>query len=131
MAGRFNRERSRITSSAEERKYVVDLSLGAPTPAFAVMNKDIYNKLPADLKAVIDKSCAFGKQGTIDLWVQAWEDAKKYFKAEGVEIVCLSPQEQARWVSIIDRARDRVGAELDAKGIPGTEIVKYIRERVE
>ena len=32
---------------------------------------------------------------------------------------------------IIEKARDRVGAELDAKGIPGTEIVKYIRERVE
>jgi hypothetical protein len=31
---------------------------------------------------------------------------------------------------IIDRSRDKVGAELDAKGIPGSEVVKYIRERI-
>ncbi len=112
-------------------KYVLDLSLGTPTPVFAAMNKDAYNKLPADLKVVIDKSCDFGRQGTIDLWVEAWENAQKYFKAEGVEVVRLSPQERARWTPIIEKARDRVGAELDGKGLPGTEIVKYIRERIQ
>jgi TRAP-type C4-dicarboxylate transport system substrate-binding protein len=112
-------------------KYMLDLSLGAPTPVFAIMNKDVYSKLPADLKAVIDKSCDFGKQGTVQMWVEAWEDVQKYYKAEGVEIVRLSPQERARVAAIVEKARDRVGAELDAKGLPGTEVVKYIRERVE
>lgn len=111
-------------------KYMLDLSLGAPTPVFAIMNKDFYNKLPADLKSVIDKSCAWGKQGTIKTWADAWEDVKKYYKTEGVEIVTLSPQERAKVVSIVEKARDKVGQELDAKGIPGTEVVKYIRERV-
>jgi TRAP-type transport system periplasmic protein len=112
-------------------KYVLDLSLGAPTPVYAVINKDVYSKLPADLKAVIDKSCEFGRQGTLDMWIQAWEDVQKYFKAEGVEVVRLSPQEQARLMPIIEKARDRVGTDLDAKGLPGTEIVRYIRERVQ
>jgi TRAP-type C4-dicarboxylate transport system substrate-binding protein len=111
-------------------KYMLDLSLGAPTPVFAVMNKDVYNKLPADLKGVIDKNCDFGKQGTIQMWADAWVDVQKYYKAEGVEIVHLSPQEQARLIPIVEKARDRVGADLDAKGLPGTEVVKFIRERV-
>jgi hypothetical protein len=61
----------------------------------------------------------------------AYNHALKYFKAEGAEVVRLSPQEGARWMPIIDHARERVGAELDAKGYPGTEIVKYMRERIE
>lgn len=112
-------------------KYMLDLSLGAPTPVFAVMNKDFYGKLPADLKAVIDKNCDFGKQATIQTWIDAWEDVKKYYKAEGVEIVTLSPQERAKVAAIVEKTRDKVGLELDAKGLPGTEVVKYIRERVE
>jgi TRAP-type C4-dicarboxylate transport system substrate-binding protein len=112
-------------------KYMLDLSLGAPTPVFAILHKDFYSKLPADLKAVIDKSCDWGKKGTIQTWVDVWEDVKKYYKAEGVEIITLSPQEKAKVVSIVEKTRDKVGQELDAKGIPGTEVVKYIRERVQ
>jgi TRAP-type transport system periplasmic protein len=112
-------------------RYMLELSLGAPTPVFAVMNKEFYNKLPADLKAVVDKSCDWGKKGAIQVWIEAWDLAQKYYKAEGVEVVKLTPQERARVVSIVEKARDRVGAEIDAKGLPGTEIVKYIRERVQ
>ena len=57
----------------------------------------LYNKLPTDLKAVIDKSCDFGKQETIQMWVEAWEDVKKYYKAEGVEIVICHRRNGPRW----------------------------------
>jgi len=112
-------------------KYILmDVNIGAPVPIMCVMNKDSYNKLPADLKAVIDNSADFGKQKVLDGWRNTTEDDMKYWKAEGIEIINFSPQELARWQPIIDRARDRVGKELDAKGVPGTEVVKYIRERV-
>jgi TRAP-type transport system periplasmic protein len=112
-------------------KYIMmDVNLGAPVPIMCIMNKDSYNKLPADLKAVIDNSAEFGKQKVLDGWRNTTEDDMKYWKAEGIEIIHFSPQELARWQPTIDRARDRVGKELDTKGIPGTEVVKYIRERV-
>jgi len=111
-------------------KYVLDVSLGVPMPIMGIMNKDSYNKLPADLKAIIDKNCAFGKQSVLDAWTELLEDDNKYFKTEGIQIIHLSPQERARWTPIIERARDRVGVDLDAKGYPGTEIVRFIRERV-
>jgi TRAP-type C4-dicarboxylate transport system substrate-binding protein len=112
-------------------KYILELSLGAVTPVMLIMNKDTFSHLPPDLQAVIQKSCESGKEGSIKLWVDAYEHSLKYFKSESVEVVRLSPQERARWMPIIERARDRVGAELDAKGLPGTEIVKYMREQVE
>jgi TRAP-type C4-dicarboxylate transport system substrate-binding protein len=112
-------------------KSVLELSLGVPMPVMAIMNKDSFNKLPADLQSIIDKSCEFGKEGTAKFWSDAYENALKYFKAEGVEVVRLSPEERARWAPIIERAHERVGADLDAKGSPGTEIVRFIRERIE
>jgi TRAP-type transport system periplasmic protein len=111
-------------------KYCLDISLGCPTPVQMTMNHDAYNKLPADLKSVIDKSCQWGKDGTNKFWDEAFDKVKPYFKETGVEIVNLTPAEKARWVTILSHARDRVGKELDAKGLPGTEIVQYIRERL-
>lgn len=112
-------------------KFALDLSLGVPTPWFTIMNWDSYNNLPIDLKSIIDKSCEWGKEGNAKVWSGLFEETKKYFKAEGVEFIRLSPEERARWVPIVERTRDAVGATLDAKGYPGTEIVRYIRERVE
>jgi TRAP-type C4-dicarboxylate transport system substrate-binding protein len=111
--------------------YILDVNLGTPTPVFAVMNKDAYNDLPDNLKAVIDRNMAYGKQLTIDIWMNAYESAKKYFNQEGVELVTLSNQERARWTPIVEKARARVGRDLDKKGLPGTEIVNYIKERVD
>jgi hypothetical protein len=64
-------------------------------------------------------------------WSAGYENAKKYCETEGVELVSLSREEKAKLVAIYERNRDKVGADLDAKGYPGTEIVKFIRERVE
>jgi TRAP-type C4-dicarboxylate transport system substrate-binding protein len=110
---------------------IVGLSMGVPTPVSVWMNKDSYNKLPADLKGVIDNGCQWGKEGTMKFWADSFEENKEYFKAEGVELVELSREEKARWVPIVENARDRVGKTLDEKGYPGTEIVRFIRERVE
>jgi TRAP-type C4-dicarboxylate transport system substrate-binding protein len=111
-------------------KFALELSLGVPTPWMSIMNWDAYNNLPSDLKNIIDKNCEWGKEGTIKVWTDLFEESKKYFKTEGVEFVRLSPEERERWTPIIERARDRVGADLNAKGVPGTEIVQFIRERV-
>ena len=112
-------------------KYVIIHSLGVPTPVGVFMNKDSFNSLPADLQRVIEKSCEWGKEDLIRYWSAGYENAKKYCEAEGIELVYTSPEEKAKLVSIIEHNRDKVGADLDAKGYPGTEIVKFIRERVE
>jgi TRAP-type C4-dicarboxylate transport system substrate-binding protein len=112
-------------------KFVLELSLGVPMPVMAIMNKDSYSHLPDDLKNVIDNSCEWGKEGTAKFWAAAYEDNIKYFKTEGIELVQLTREERARWTPIVERNRDKVGADLDTKGYPGTEIVKFIRERVE
>jgi TRAP-type C4-dicarboxylate transport system substrate-binding protein len=116
---------------AGKLKYILDVSMGVSVPVMAIMNKDTFNRLPADLQAVIEKYNQWGKEATTKLWVEAYEENLKYFKAEGIEVIRPTPQEKARILAIVERVRDRVGADLDSKGYPGTEIVRFIRERVE
>ena len=112
-------------------RYVLMHSLGVPTPFMLIMNKDSYNHLPADLQKVIDNSCEWAKEGAIKYWSEEYENAIKYCKDEGIELAYPSREEKAKLVAIIERNRDKVGADLDAKGYPGTEIVRFIRERIE
>src|SRR4030043_215998 len=110
-------------------KYVITDSLGVPTPVGVFMNKDSFNSLPADLQKVIENSCEWGKEDMIRYWSAGYENAKKYCQTEGIELISLSPEERTQFNTIIERNRDKVGADLDAKGYPGTEIVRFISER--
>lgn len=112
-------------------KYVILQSLGVPTPVGLFMNKDSFNSLPSDLQKVMEMSCEWGREDMVRYWSAGYENAKKYCQTEGIELVSLPQEERAKLNAILERHREKVGADLDAKGYPGTEIVKFIRERVE
>jgi TRAP-type C4-dicarboxylate transport system substrate-binding protein len=111
-------------------KSIVMDAVGLAGPVFLVMNKDSYNKLPNDLKKVIDESCEWGKKDGIRYFSATMEEAKKYFKASGMEMVYLQGEDKQRFDSAYERVCDQVGKDLDAKGYPGTEIIQFIRQRV-
>ena len=112
-------------------KHVLMISLGVPTPVTGFMNKESFDRLPPDLQKLIDKSCEWGKEDALKCWSGEHDKYKKYCQTEGIELVYPAGEEKAKLVPIIERNRDKVGADLDAKGYPGTEIVRFIRERVE
>lgn len=112
-------------------KYVLEVSLGCPGPVFCVMNKKSYDALSPELKKIIEENNDFGKKATIEHWIRSFEEAKEYFKKTGVQMVKPNPDEMAKWSAIIEKAREKTARELDQKGYPGTEVLKFIRERLE
>lgn len=48
--------------------------------------------------------------------------AEEYAKSLGVQFFELSEEDQAKLYEIFDQVNRKIAAELDAKGIPGTEI---------
>jgi TRAP-type C4-dicarboxylate transport system substrate-binding protein len=87
---------------------------------FWVMNPAAYDKLPADLKALIDQTTGAATAERIGKQLDAAEDeGRAYMKSKGVEVVKFSPamqdQMKAAVKSIID---DHIG-KLEAKGQPG------------
>jgi len=111
-------------------KYVLMLSLGVSTPVMVIMNKDSYNRLPADLQRVLDESGEWGRKDSIEYWSKLFEDSIKYCNANDIELIYPPREQRAKLMSIIELSRDKVGEDLDTKGYPGTEIVQFIRERV-
>jgi TRAP-type C4-dicarboxylate transport system substrate-binding protein len=105
-------------------------SFGVPTPNFMIMNKDTWNSLSPDIQKAIDDSSQWGQQLISELWTQAEQDAITYIEGYGGEFVYLSPEEEAKWLAVRDQVQDEAMKALDEKGIPGTEVLQFIRENL-
>lgn len=105
-------------------KYHTENTLHGPTLVMA-MNKDSYAKLPADLKKVIDANSGgwlakeFGTRWNND-------DKRGRAKAQslGHPIVTLSETEEARWRKASQPVYEDWIKEMDAKGLPGRQMVE-------
>jgi len=86
------------------------------------MNKDAYNKLPADLRKLIDAES--GGAGGLRMSEISWGDVPevdKYLVDSKIETVRLAAADDKRMREIADAIiEDRI-KEVDAKGLPGRE----------
>ncbi|KRS15134.1 TRAP transporter substrate-binding protein [Roseovarius indicus] len=103
------------------------------TTAFIfAMNKDKYESLPDDLKAIIDEhtgedfSAMAGK-------LQAGADVPSRQLAEdmGNNIIDLSPEQVAEWKEAASGSEAKWIAEMDEKGFDGQALVDQARELIE
>jgi TRAP-type C4-dicarboxylate transport system substrate-binding protein len=111
-------------------KTVLMQSLGNSTPLMFIMNKGAFSKLPPDLQSVINKSCEWGKQDTIRYWIEAYAETEKYCKDNGVQLVTLSGEDLKKWNEVVQGVGVKMAKDLDAKGYPGTELLRFINERI-
>jgi TRAP-type C4-dicarboxylate transport system substrate-binding protein len=95
------------------------------------MNLDVWNSLPSDIQDIIDDSL----EGWSEDWLQ-WvfeEDLAGLGIAEleGVEFIEFSAADLAAVHSFYEEVALEVAAELDADGLPGTEIFEEMRRLIE
>ena len=96
-----------------------------------VMNKEKYEALPDDLKAIIDqesgeKLSAFAAQVMWDMD----PGARKIAADAGNTIVTLDEAEVARWKEAAKPVVERWTADMDAKGMDGKALVEKARELI-
>ena len=92
---------------------------------YCVMNKDTWDSLPDIAKEFfsIPPEYILGGWDTQGLSVLNWAREQK-----DVELIYLEPEEEARWAAAISSiGADNIKA-LDAQGIDGAELHKYIKE---
>ena len=114
----------------DKLKYGVMGNFGLPTPVSVFMNEESFNKLPMELQIVVEGSTASGKANEIKCWSDLADDSMKYLKSAGIEFLQLSPEEQTQLNNINEGVRNKIGQDLDEKGLPGTELIQFIRDRV-
>lgn len=103
--------------------------LYAYVTSFAVvMNTDSYNKLPDDLKKLIDETTTGVSEEIGKLWDAADAPGKKYLIAEGGKTVELTPEEAAVFRKVGEDVTQKVVADTAAKGLPAKEVYELMRE---
>ena len=112
-------------------RYVTDAScIGYTTTFFVAMNKARWEALPEDLRRVIRQVSDewAGKHG--EAWNEADAVGLAFVRELGHEVIALGAEEQEAWVARI-RPHLRKSAEaVDAKILPGSEVLAEMTEMV-
>jgi TRAP-type C4-dicarboxylate transport system substrate-binding protein len=98
----------------------------ASTVAFyTVMNKDKWNSLPADIRAIIDKL----DEEWIDRVSKKWADWENMGKTEllkrGGKIVTLSKEDNALWIEKMKPILNDYVQATKKKGLPGDQVLQF------
>jgi len=111
--------------------YAVKLDIAAAPAGHWGFNLDSWNRLPQDIRQVfLENREWFGAR--IEELVYADNTAGIEFAREhGVEFSTLSDEELGKVYAVVDRTIRGKMAELDAEGLPGTEVYEFIRERID
>ena len=111
---------------AEVLKYVVgNADLGHDCFSM-IFNQDSWNKLPQEVRKVIDElSGSWMVEFCASEWdkfeVEAVETAKTKY---GIEYTYLSKEELGRWNKLLEPVKRRYAESLNAKGLPGTNVLE-------
>lgn len=116
----------------EHTKYVANIPLDVGTTYF-VMNKDVYNRLPADIKKIVtDMGGEWGAKFIGERYNKMEEEAWEVMRKSGVEIIDPPAAEAARWHKAIEPVTETELKALEAKGLPArkvhAELLKFSRQ---
>ncbi|HPU31006.1 MAG TPA: TRAP transporter substrate-binding protein [Syntrophorhabdaceae bacterium] len=95
-----------------------------------VMNKNKWNSLPKDIKDIIDKMSEEYINKSIKMWNDIEQSGKKLLLSKGGKIITLSKEEQAKWVEKATPLFEEYANNVEKKGLPGKEAVKFIQNYV-
>lgn len=98
------------------------------TTFFVAMNRDRWLSLPNDIQRIIEKVNEEWIPRTGNAWDEMDKSGRDFAAARGNEIVALSPEENARWAAVVKPILDEYAAKMQAKGLPGAEVLAFCRE---
>lgn len=111
-------------------KYYTDFALYTAPSWYMVMNPTKWKSLPPDIQKALEDSNVWGKQETIKMNDGEVKSAREWYVKQGMEIITLTPQERKAWEEYTMSRYMIIAKELDAKGYPATEALKYAQERL-
>jgi len=115
---------------AEVTQYLTQTPFLYNTLFFITMNLDTWNSLdPADQAAIEAVNEDFFAKAAMGLWDMQNEAALKYAVDEkGMEVIQLSDEEQAAWISLVEPIQAEYAANMDKAGLNGQEILDTVKQ---
>lgn len=100
-------------------------------PLFTMMNQKKYDSLPPDLRKVIDDlSGNWGAEFNGKVWDQNEGVGVEAIKKAGATIYTLPAEERQRWVARLKPLEEDWLKSMEAKGLPGRQLLNDLREAI-
>jgi TRAP-type C4-dicarboxylate transport system substrate-binding protein len=100
-------------------------------PLFTLMNRKKYDGLPPDLRKVIDDhSGSWGAEFNGRVWDQNEHVGIEAIKKAGGSIYTLPAEERQRWAARLKPIEEEWLKSMEAKGLPGRQILDDLREAI-
>jgi TRAP-type transport system periplasmic protein len=109
-------------------KYTTEINGTAYTAVFFVaMNKSKWNSIPPEEQKIIEQiNKEFAEKQAV-LWDELEKEGKEYAISRGMKVTKLSAEEQAKWNAKGAPLYDEYLKRTKEKGLPGDEMLKFIR----
>jgi len=118
---------------AEVTQYLTLTPFLYNTLFFITMNIDKWNAIsPEDRQAIEKINEEYFEKVAMGLWDKQNEAALKYAVEEhGMEVINLSPEEQAKWIDLVQPIQNEFVEKMDQQGLNGQEILDTVIELAE
>lgn len=114
-------------SFAEVINYYSELPHSRGAYPSRAMNGDVWASLPADIQQVFEDNIEWLTQATYENAQAAEDDGKAYGEEQGVVFNAVDPAVVATYSEAFAESAKTTAEQLDAAGLPGTEILGKIR----
>lgn len=95
------------------------------------MNLDVWERLPDDLKPIIEDVCQNPYRTTGGMTKETYDEIVTDLNESGVVFTSLSPEEEGRWHAAFQNVTREWVADLEAEGLPAREAVEIFNEECE
>lgn len=108
----------------EQAPYIIDLGVGVYAMAGTYINKDKWNKLPDDIKKVLEEVAREAIKKQPELYMQADERIYEVYKKAGVKTIIFPSEEKGKFRSlVVPKQWDKWKEDMEAKGLPGKKFL--------
>jgi len=111
----------------EVMKHMFVVGIGGG-PLGTLMSPKTWASLPPDIQKIIDELSIVWRAKHLNGWGVNSKKAMKIAEEKGIEISYLSPEDRVRWVKATEGIGEEWMAEVDAVGLPATELVNEIKQ---
>ncbi|NIA69404.1 TRAP transporter substrate-binding protein DctP [Pelagibius litoralis] len=117
-------EAAKTFKIAEVAPYMLRADLGAVNTKTVTVNKDYWDGLPDEVKAVLQEVAVAYRDHLASIAMDRAQASREAFVAAGGTIVELNPAEREGWAKAMPNIAIEWAAGLDERGEPGSEMLR-------
>lgn len=115
----------------EQAPYIFDPQIGASQAHALVVNKDVWNKLPDEVRQAMTDAAPAWYRAASQLPADLGGEALAWCKANYHTVITPVPsEERVKWVAMLPNDAKTWAASLEKQGIPGNAILKYYMDQM-